>query len=189
MELALKVGNELMLRTHQQAVYAAAGAKDEVDYHIGGSRPYSLSDLRILKDYWGRTHWSDTHKGRSYHYTVEGTGDWERNPVAVRLPVDEMLDFSPWLDSILTWTNPFLELVEAPECYKAPTIPSAQIQKIASTIRVTEEMISHNPPMSIENIYEMQRKATARRKVRLARELQWQDHPEWDNECVERGSE
>lgn len=179
MELALKVGNELMLRTHQQAVYAAAGAKDEVDYHIGGGRPYSLSDLRILKDYWGRTSYAHTrHTPPSYHYTVQGTNAYDKGP-----------DFSPWLDSILTWTNPFLDPPEAPECFKAPPSPQATITKFAQNMVVTEEMISQNPPMSIENIYEMQRKATARRKVRLARELQWQDHPEWDNECVERGSE
>lgn len=63
---------------------------------------------------------------------------------------------------------------------------SKDVRKIGSVVRVTQEMIDDAPP-SLDQFMEMARKSQIRRHIANQRELEWQDHEDWDSPAVERG--
>jgi hypothetical protein len=64
--------------------------------------------------------------------------------------------------------------------------PPREVKKIASVVRVTQEMIEDQGP-SLDQLMRMAQKAQVARHVANQRELRWQDREDWDNPAVERG--
>jgi hypothetical protein len=107
--------------------------------------------------------------------------DWEVGGRVYQIPEKLTLTFPELIarefDEAILYTG----AAKVPEVDRLPTI-----RKIASTVRVTDEILRDQGP-TLDQIMRMARDAQIARYIATQRELEWQDHEDWDSPAVERG--
>jgi hypothetical protein len=94
-----------------------------------------------------------------------------------------------WVPRDPNWTpfgRAFDKMMEQfPDLKDAPPVKLPPIRKIGVIVPVSQEQLDASQFDFMDAI----KRAPARRCQALAMETYWDVMPEWDNECIERGSE
>lgn len=112
---------------------------------------------------------------------MQDTVDWELGGRTYQIPRKLTLTFPELIAEEFDKAILYSGEPKPPE-----TIPLPSVKKLGSTIRVTEEILRDQGP-TLDQIMEMARQAQIARYIATHRELEWQDHEDWDSPAVERG--